>query len=73
MQDLPQEYNRFARVDKSYMKMMKRAYETRNVLQVLKQASQFTFFPLESAIVRLSKEQRYSTRQRFNEGKNDGN
>lgn len=31
--DLPQEYNRFARVDKSYMKMMKRAYETRNVLQ----------------------------------------
>lgn len=72
MQDLPQEYNRFARVDKSYMKMMKRAYETRNVLQVLKQASQFTFFPQESAIVRLSKEQQYSTRQRFNEGKNDG-
>lgn len=33
-QDLPQEYNRFARVDKSYMKMMKRAYETKNVLQV---------------------------------------
>lgn len=31
--DLPQEYNRFARVDKSFMKMMKRAYETRNVLQ----------------------------------------
>ncbi|XP_048577711.1 dynein axonemal heavy chain 8 isoform X3 [Nematostella vectensis] len=31
--ELPQEYNRFARVDKSYMKMMKRAYETKNVLQ----------------------------------------
>ena len=38
-QELPQEYNRFARVDKSYMKMMKRAYETKNVLQVCKKPS----------------------------------
>lgn len=32
--DLPQEFARFARVDKSYMKMAKRARETKNVLQV---------------------------------------
>ncbi|XP_028415382.1 dynein heavy chain 8, axonemal-like isoform X2 [Dendronephthya gigantea] len=31
--DLPQEFARFARVDKSYMKMTKRARDTKNVLQ----------------------------------------
>ena len=34
LQELPQEYARFARVDKSYMKMTKRAHDTKNVLQV---------------------------------------
>ena len=32
--ELPQEFARFARVDKSYMKMTKRAHDTKNVLQV---------------------------------------
>ena len=32
--ELPQEFSRFARVDKSYMKMTKRAHDTKNVLQV---------------------------------------
>ena len=32
--DLPQEAKRFNRIDKSWTKIMKRAYDTRNVLQV---------------------------------------
>jgi dynein heavy chain len=35
MQELPQEAKRFARIDKGWTKMMKRAFDTRNVLQVL--------------------------------------
>ena len=31
--ELPQEAKRFARIDKSWTKMMKRAFDTRNVLQ----------------------------------------
>lgn len=33
-QELPQEAKRFARIDKGWTKMMKRAFDTRNVLQV---------------------------------------
>ncbi len=33
-QELPQEAKRFQRIDKGWTKMMKRAYDTRNVLQV---------------------------------------
>ena len=33
-QELPQEAKRFARTDKSWTKLMKRDFETRNVLQV---------------------------------------
>ena len=33
-QELPQEAKRFTRIDKGWTKMMKRAYDTRNVLQV---------------------------------------
>ena len=36
--DLPQEAKRFNRIDKSWTKIMKRAYDTRNVLQVSKPA-----------------------------------
>ena len=32
--ELPQEAKRFSRIDKGWTKMMKRAYDTRNVLQV---------------------------------------
>ena len=34
VQELPQEAKRFARIDKGWTKMMKRAFDTRNVLQV---------------------------------------
>lgn len=34
LQDLPQEAKRFDRLDRSYVKMMKRAFDTKNVLQV---------------------------------------
>ena len=33
-QELPQESSRFARVDRAYMKTMKKAVEVRNVMQV---------------------------------------
>jgi len=32
--ELPQEAKKFNRIDKGWVKMMKRAYDTRNVLQV---------------------------------------
>ena len=33
-QELPQEAKRYSRIDKGWTKMMKRAFDTRNVLQV---------------------------------------
>ena len=33
-QELPQEAKRFSRIDKGWTKMMKKAFDTRNVLQV---------------------------------------
>ena len=35
-QELPQEAKRFQRIDKGWIKMMKRAYDSKNVLQVSK-------------------------------------
>lgn len=38
VQELSQEEKRFVRVDKTWMKTMKKAFDTKNVLQVLKLA-----------------------------------
>ena len=43
IKELPQESSRFARVDRTYMRTMKKAVEVRNVMQVNHRPSSFHF------------------------------